>query len=354
MRKKPESRLTCSDDGELRAAGTPMGRQEAFSVQRFPAAGGGVLHQPKGSKMQPNPVLKKLGFEVNDRLAIIHVDDIGMCQASVAAFANLWDFGLVSSGAVMVPCPWFLEAARFAREHPNVDLGVHLTLNSEWDTYRWGPLSTRDPETGLLDEEGYFHRLAAPVQELADPEAVQVELVAQIERAKAAGMQPTHADTHMGTVAHAKFMHSYLQTALKFQLPPMMLRLDGTGWLKISDDHKGANFDDDAIASIPQMINTLEEEGVPLLDNIFLMPLDSDPTQRLEHAKQAFNELPPGITHFIIHASVDTPELRTIAPDWRCRVADYETFMKEELRQHIQDIGVQVIGYRDLQKLMVS
>ena len=302
--------------------------------------------------MQPNPVLKKLGFEDNDRVAIIHVDDVGMCQASVDAFADLWDFGLVSSGAVMVPCPWFLEAAKYAREHPEADLGVHLTLTSEWETYRWAPISTRDPETGLLDKEGYFHHLAAPVQELADPEAVQLELVAQIERAKATGMQPTHADTHMGTVAHAKFMQGYLQTALEAQLPPMMLRLDEEGWRKVTGDHEGAAFDEAAIAFIMQMIHTLEEMGVPLLDNIFGMPLDTDPDQRLEDVKNVFDNLQPGITHFIIHAAKDTPELRAITPDWRCRVADYETFMKEELRQHIQNIGVKVIGYRDLQNLM--
>ncbi|MFC1997221.1 polysaccharide deacetylase family protein [Chloroflexota bacterium] len=304
--------------------------------------------------MQPNPVLKKLGFDNNDRIAIIHIDDVGMCQASVEAFADLWDFGLISSGAVMVPCPWFLEAAQFARQHSDADLGIHLTLTSEWDTYRWGPLSTCDTETGLLDGEGYFHHLADHVQDQANPDAVQAELVTQIERAKAAGMQPTHVDTHMGTVAHAKFMGGYLQTALEFQLPPMMLRLDEAGWRKLTADNEGAAFDQDAIAFIMQMIDTLEDMGVPLLDHITGLSLDSDPDQRLDEAKQALNDLPPGITHFIIHASKDTPELRAITPDWRCRVADYETFLKDELRQFINDLGVQVIGYRDLQKLMVS
>ena len=178
--------------------------------------------------MQPNPVLKKLGFDNNDRVAIIHVDDVGMCQASVDAFADLWDFGLISSGAVMVPCPWFLEAARYAKEHPDADLGVHLTLTSEWDTYRWGPLSTRDPQTGLLDEQGYFHHLTHPVQEQADPDAVQIELATQIGRDITTGMKPSHVDTHMSAVAHAKFIQVYLQTALQFQLP-MMLRIDQAG-----------------------------------------------------------------------------------------------------------------------------
>ena len=82
------------------------------------------------------------------------------------------------------------------------------------------------------------------------------------------------------------------------------------------------------------------------------MPLDTDPADRLEDAKRAFDSLPGGITHFIIHPSKDTPELRAITPDWRCRVADYETFLKEELRQYLKDTGVHVIGYRALKDLM--
>src|SRR5512137_730397 len=150
--------------------------------------------------MHPNPVLRKLGLADDDRAVIIHTDDIGMCQASLAAFADLVDFGLISSGATMVPCPWFPEVAAYCRAHPSVGLGVHLTLTSEWDSYRWGPISTRDPASGMIDDDGYFYRRSEPVQECADPEAVLVELQAQVERALKAGIDVTHVDTHMGTV----------------------------------------------------------------------------------------------------------------------------------------------------------
>jgi len=106
--------------------------------------------------MHPNPVLRELGLGQADRAVVIHTDDIGMCQASLAALADLVDFGLVSCGATMVPCPWFPQVAAYCRGHPSVDLGVHLTLTSEWDSYRWGPISTRDPASGLIDDEGYF------------------------------------------------------------------------------------------------------------------------------------------------------------------------------------------------------
>jgi chitin disaccharide deacetylase len=102
----------------------------------------------------PNPVLKKLGCSNADRLVIIHVDDVGMCQASIAAFEELWQAGIISCGAVMVPCPWFPQAAAYARNNPQADLGVHATLTSEWQTYRWGPVSTRAPASGLMDAEG--------------------------------------------------------------------------------------------------------------------------------------------------------------------------------------------------------
>ena len=134
--------------------------------------------------MKPKNFLKQLGFDKNDRVVIIHADDVGMCQASVTAFADLADFGLVSSGSVMVPCPWFLEVAAYCKLHPEADMGVHLTLTSEWSTYRWGPISTCDPSTGLLDGEGYFHHRVHQVHQHASPYAVQLELVAQLRRAQ--------------------------------------------------------------------------------------------------------------------------------------------------------------------------
>jgi chitin disaccharide deacetylase len=295
--------------------------------------------------MIPNPVLKKLGLANDDRVAIIHTDDIGMCQASVDAFADLNPVGIISCGAVMVPCPWFLHAAEYARQHPQVDLGIHLTLTSEWKTYRWGPVSTRDPATGLIDEEGCFYHRSEGVQQHGDPAAVEIELKAQVDRAIKAGMQPTHVDTHMGAVAHPKYMGIYIQLAMKYRLPPMIFRMDEAGWRTTGMDAETAKM---AAALIQQ----LEANGLPLLDAMDGMPLDNVDEHHLERTKQKLSELKPGITHFIIHPSKDTPELRAITPDWRGRVANYQDFMNDELRKHIQKIGLHVIGYRALVDLM--
>ena len=295
--------------------------------------------------MKPNPVLKKLGFSNDDRVVIIHTDDIGMCQASVDAFAEMTEFGLISSGAVMVPCPWFLEAADFAVSNPEVDLGAHLTLTSEWQTYRWGPISTRDPESGLMDDQGFFHRRSEGVWEHTNPEAVHVELEAQITRALAAGINLTHIDTHMGSVAHPKIISSYIQLAMKFGLPLMLPRMDVPAIMAQQ------GIDEETAKSLVGTLHTLEEMGLPLLDGMSGLELEHA-EGRFEQAREALLALKPGITHFIIHPSKDTPELRHITDSWDCRVADYETFTSQATRDLIKNEGIQVIGYRALKVLM--
>ena len=294
--------------------------------------------------MNSNPLLKKLGFPSDARVVILHADDIGMCQASVSAFADLVEFGLISSGATMVPCPWFPAAAALCRANPRIDMGVHLTLNSEWETYRWGPVSTRERASGLVDEEGYFFRRQPLVQERADPAAVAVEMAAQVQRALQAGIDITHVDTHMGTVAHSKFVDAYVQLALEYRVPAMVLRMDEAGYRALGMDAESA-------AACANLAIKLEGLGLPLLDAMSGMPLDES-EDRAAVAQRVLASVPVGITHFAIHPSQDTPELRAITPDWPSRVADYRAFTDEGLRRWIRDAGLQVIGYRALKEVI--
>lgn len=294
----------------------------------------------------PNPLLKKLGFSDTDRVVIIHTDDIGMCQATLTAFADLWDFGLISSAAVMVPCPWFPATAEYCRAHPEVDMGVHLTLNAEFDTYRWAPLSTRSPASGLIDREGYFFRNPDDTRSQAGIEAVQTEVQAQVQRALEAGIDVTHVDMHMLTLAHQKFLMLYGQLASQYRLPAFSLRLDAAGFERLGLNRQAAQM-------AQGLREQMEAQGVPMLDAMSSLPLDR-PEDRIEQAKHAMDKLPAGVTHFIIHPAKDTPELRAIAPDWPSRVADYDAFTSEALRGYIQASGIQVIGYRAIRSLIRS
>ncbi|MEM7113450.1 MAG: polysaccharide deacetylase family protein [Chloroflexota bacterium] len=295
-----------------------------------------------------NSILRKLGLNDRDRVVIFHADDIGMCHASLAAYRDLIDFGLISSAATMVPCAWFEETAVYCREnqatYPHIDMGVHLTLTSEWANFRWRPLTTLDPASGLLDEAGYFHRTSQAVAEQANKTAVQHEINTQLDRALAAGIDVTHIDSHMGSIFAAPFLKDYIKLASENRLPALMLRQDEASF-------RQRGFDQETIGVLLRQQQALEASGFPILDHITMMSL-REPEERLTQVKQAIDALPTGISYFIIHPSTDTPELRAIAPDWRCRVGDYETFTSEAVRRYVADSGVHVIGYRTLRNLM--
>lgn len=292
--------------------------------------------------MEPNPFLKKLGFSDTDRVAVIHADDIGMSQATLPAMQELLAFGLVSSAAIMVPCPWFAGAAALAAAHPNADFGVHLTLNAEWDGIRWGPVSTTDPSSGLVDPFGHFFNNTPETRQKADRTALRAELDAQLAFAKQAGIHITHADTHMFCLGTPDLIPLYVAAALDAGTLPVLMRPRSPGW-----EFFGLNEDEGLL----EFTRGLEERGVPLIDGIYMMNLDT-PENRLEEAMAAMDNLPAGFTHFILHPAADTPELRAMAPDWRCRVADLETFQDERLQAHIRNVGVQVIGYETLRQAM--
>jgi chitin disaccharide deacetylase len=284
--------------------------------------------------MSQNPALRELGFSPDDRVVVVHADDVGMCGATVDAFFDLVDDGLTSSGSVMVPCPWFPSVAARARGRTDVDIGIHLTLTSEWDDYRWGPLSTRDPRSGLIDEEGYFFRNQSLWTAL-QPEAARAEMEAQVDRALAAGLDVTHLDCHMFAMLHPALIEHYVDMAFSHRVPALMTRQPQ--WV--------AALSEAAIAG-------WEDRGLPVFDHLREMPLDAPVDGLLDTTMRLFAALPPGLTYLITHPARDTPELRAVAADWRPRVADGEVFADDGLADSVRKAGVHVLGWRPLRGLL--
>jgi chitin disaccharide deacetylase len=283
--------------------------------------------------MTHNPALRDLGFSVDDRVVVVHADDVGMCDATVDAFFDLAETGLTSSASVMVPCPSFPQVATRGRGRPDLDVGVHLTLTSEWDCCRWGPISTRDTASGLIDDEGYLFRNQNRWSRV-DPEAVRAEVEAQVDRALASGLDLTHIDTHMFSMLSPELIGDYVELGFARRLPVLMARQEP--WVSL--------LPESAIAA-------WEQDGLPVFDDLRQMPLDQPTTDWLELAKRNFDDLSPGLTYFITHPATDTSELRSIAADWRQRVADYAVWGNDDLRDHVRACGVHVIGWRPLQEL---
>ena len=268
---------------------------------------------------------ERLGHSADDRLLIINCDDLGSCHAAnLGSYEALRD-GLATSATLMVPCPWARDAASRYRGE---DVGVHLTLNAEHDTYRWGPI-TRAPS--LLDGDGGFPRTVADVWDHADLDEVRRELRAQVERAILWGFDVSHLDSHMGTLQlRPEFFDVYLDLAVDFGLP---LRLSG------ASSERAIGFPFRRLAA---------EEGVVFPDH-FVRVAGVGSRETIE---KVVGELRPGVTEVYVHPAVDTPELRALTGDWTARVDDHALVTTERsLRAALDAAGVARIGYRPLRDL---
>lgn len=297
--------------------------------------------------MVHNPFLARLGYGPEARVVIFHADDLGMCHAHNAAFADILALQPRACGSAMVPAPWFNGLADLARTHPLADVGVHTTLTSEWRAYRWGPLTTRDPASGLIDAEGYFWASVPDVQAHVDVAAVAAELRAQIERALVAGIDVTHIDTHMGAVSHPTLWAIYINLALEFRVPALLPRLDRAQMSTFGLAAAEAE-------ALMRQLNELEHSGqLPIVDHVVSL-FGNNAANRLQQYQDAIARLPPGLTHFLYHAARPGPEIEAIAPpdDWPARVADWEVFTNPDFHAWLARCDVHVIGYRLLREAM--
>jgi predicted glycoside hydrolase/deacetylase ChbG (UPF0249 family) len=268
---------------------------------------------------------ERLGRDADARLLIVNCDDLGVSHAAnVGVYESLRD-GLATSATLMVPCPWARDAAQ---RYMGEDVGVHLTLNAEYERYRWGPI-TRAPS--LLDGDGGFPRTIEDVWDHADIDEVRRECRAQVERAILWGFDVSHLDSHMGTLQlRPEFFDVYLELAVEFGLP---LRLSGASTERL------IGFPFRRLA---------HEEGVVFPDHfVYVQGVGSR-----RAVEKALFELPPGVTEVYVHPAVDTPEVRAITEDWSARVDDHDLVTTDGgLRALVDRAGVELIGYRELREL---
>lgn len=285
-----------------------------------------------------NKNLKKLGFGDDDRVLIIHADDIGMCHATIPAFSELLDFGLVTSGSIMPPCPWTLAAVEQFKSDPRADLGIHLTLTSEWESYRWRPVATHAQTNRLLDHKGYFHSTSGQLHSIADIDTVALELNAQVDLVKQLGLNVTHIDNHMFALTHPSLFALYIELSLELNLPALVTRLQWQKYGFSPQQAKRAELD----------LVRLQKAGLPVFDNIYVLGKRQSGLTRLQQVENIIDNLPAGLSMLLLHPAKDTPELRAIVPDWKLRVDDYHTFSNPVLREKIAQSNINLIQYKGL------
>jgi predicted glycoside hydrolase/deacetylase ChbG (UPF0249 family) len=291
------------------------------------------------SQTAERSLAERLGYARDAKLLIVNGDDLGMAHSIDAASIKALESGLVTSGSVMVPCPWFLEIADYAKSHADADLGVHLTLTSEWALYRWGPVLPKDRVGSLFDQSGYLY----PTEDVAaahiDPREVEAELRAQIERARSYGIQPTHLDSHMNTLFQNKALfETLLRVARENHLP-----------VRVSKEE---------LTSMPFLPSILQPEDI-LIDRIVTIDADVALERWTEFYTDALKKLPPGVTEMVIHLAFDDEEMRAATinhPNWGAawRQRDFDFFTSEAFRKLLEENHIKLIKWREIGQLLTK
>lgn len=277
-----------------------------------------------------------------EKRLILHADDYGMSHSVNAAIGELLEKQKISSASVMMPCPWVPEVVAWAQKHPKADLGLHLTLTSEWKTLRWGPVASRDKVKGLLDPDGYLWPDVRSVALNATPQEVETELRAQIEKAKRMGLRFTHLDTHMGTVyARPDFFEVYRKLGAEYGVPIMFPKLDKS----VENAAPPATID-----YLKANQGRFQAEGVFQLDRLIA---DGAPGQytldgRRKATYDTLRSIGPGVTMLILHPGHLDAELSAATSRAPKRDADYRIFLEDETQRLMKELGIQLVGFQDV------
>jgi predicted glycoside hydrolase/deacetylase ChbG (UPF0249 family) len=304
-------------------------RKIVFDLFSFAAACGSLPAQTK-------TVAERLGYPADTKLLILHADDLAIAHSEdTASFAAL-DKNFVTSASIIVPGPWLTEVAAYAKSHPDADLGLHLALTSEWNTFRWGSVESKDKVSSLLDPAGTLWPLTENVTKNAKPAEVEREYRAQMERALAMGIRPTHLDTHMGSAfATPEILAVYVKVAHDYHLPILAPRIPGD----------------------PLKLSALLTDKDVLLDSVVIASPSVPADKWKEFYLDAVKNLKPGLNEIIVHLGHDDAELQAVMVDhpdygsaWRQR--DLDCVSSPEFKKALQENHIVLIKWRDLQKLV--
>jgi len=281
---------------------------------------------------------KELGFSENTKLLIIHADDAGLSHSENMATIQSLEQGIVNSYSIMIPCPWFFEIAKFAKQNPQFDYGIHLTLTCEWENYRFGPVMPISEVPSLVDKHGYFNKKREELKKNASADDIKKELKAQIEKALDFGLNPTHIDSHAYSVASSsEFLKIYKELGEKYDLPVLLnsqlMEMVGLNAKK-----------------------NIEEKDL-LIEKVHYGKFEYFEKGKLQdYYKGIFNNLISGVNLILIHPAFDDQEMKGITinhpnfgSEWR--QIDFNSFTSEYSKSQLQKNNIELITWNDIKKV---
>jgi predicted glycoside hydrolase/deacetylase ChbG (UPF0249 family) len=298
---------------------------------------------------------EKLGYPKNAKIIILHIDDMGMSYDSNIGGMEAMTKGVANSCSVMMPCPWVPGFVHAMKQYPEMDAGLHLTLTSEWKDYRWGPLSGKPRVPGLTDTEGAMWRGVADVVKHASADEVETEIRAQVDRAKSMGFDPTHLDSHMGTLfATPAFIERYIKVGIEYRIPVMF---PGGHNTLIAQELKNTSADMQMARAVGKK---LWNAGLPVLDDLYNDSYSWKPSpdiyasdKKLQAYKTAkyievLKSLQPGITMIIMHCTNTTEVFEHISDSGPTRRGDYLAMIDPQLKKFIEKEGILLTTWKEM------
>lgn len=286
---------------------------------------------------------EKLGYLADTKLLIIHGDDVGVAHSQTKATFDAMKKGLVTSTSMIVPSGWSAEVGEMAKEMPDADIGIHITLTNEWLDFNWGPEAGKTAVPGLANEKGHMYPDCGQVTANASPEEVEMEIRAQIKAANQMGIMPTHLDSHMGCVFYGKpeYLASYLRIAQELQIPAMI----------------NQQMIDGIVKTNPGLFQGIDVDNFPLVDQLFMANPPDYQSGMEAYYTNVLNNLTSGLNVILIHLAYDDEEMNAVtkghdtyhAP-WR--QADYDFFTSEKARELLEQNKVQLVTWREVGKTM--
>lgn len=286
---------------------------------------------------------ERLGWEPGARVLIIHSDDAGMSLANNRGTAEALEYGLVTSVSAMMPCPWVPDWAAYMKENPDVDMGLHLTLTSEYDGYRWGPVAGKQAVPTLVDEQGCLWDNVPLAREHASPDDVEKEIRAQIDRAETMGLPITHLDSHMGTLFTPEFIDRYVKVGIEKQIPILM-----AGPVNPGDAPEGSRA-----AMMAGVAQRVWDGGLPVIDHVHGDSYDwktTDIDEKVAHFVDAIKNLEPGITEMIIHCTKPDDVIGVINGNRDFLYGDYYAMIDPRVKAAIEEEGIILSTWRELKE----
>ena len=286
-------------------------------------------------------------YETFEGQIVLHQDDVGMCHGANVAFSELSNLGSITSGSVMVPCPWFREAAEMAASSKKLDLGVHLTLTAEKDFYRWRPLTSAGKSSGLVDDDGYMWRDVSSVRRNANIEAAALELRAQIDFALASGFDVTHLDAHMGVALAPEFCAIYIRLGAEYQLPVLLTK-------KLSQYGPNNHIVGVTDEQFDEFVVLAGKKNMPIFDRVLETDFNRKATMQLgDLAYQTmFTKNLTGLTFAALHPNAPG-EVEMIEPNqFHVRTQEHEIFSSNNYLSWLAKNEIKPIGMRELRDEM--